>query len=62
MAKQLIFQAEARHRLKVGMDKMAQAVATTLGPKGRNIALDYLSNPTFCRLRPGLSTNSQDGP
>jgi chaperonin GroEL len=40
MAKQLIFRDEARHRLKAGMDKMAQAVATTLGPKGRNVALD----------------------
>ncbi|NJN93558.1 MAG: chaperonin GroEL [Anaerolineales bacterium] len=40
MAKQLIFRDEARHRLQAGMDKMAQAVAATLGPKGRNIALD----------------------
>ncbi|MBE7550275.1 MAG: chaperonin GroEL [Anaerolineales bacterium] len=40
MAKQLIFQDEARRHLKAGLDKMAQAVATTLGPKGRNVALD----------------------
>jgi len=40
MAKQLIFRDEARRRLKAGMDKMAQAVAITLGPKGRNVALD----------------------
>ncbi len=40
MAKQLIFHAEARRRLKAGIDKLAQAVAITLGPKGRNIALD----------------------
>jgi chaperonin GroEL len=38
--KQLIFQEDARRRLKVGMDTMAKAVATTLGPKGRNVALD----------------------
>jgi chaperonin GroEL len=40
MAKQLVFQEDARRRLKTGMDTMAQAVATTLGPKGRNVALD----------------------
>jgi len=40
MAKQLLFQDEARRQLKVGIDKVAQAVATTLGPKGRNVALD----------------------
>jgi len=39
-AKQLVFQDDARRRLKVGMDTMAKAVATTLGPKGRNVALD----------------------
>ena len=38
--KQLIFQDEARRRLKFGIDKTARAVATTLGPKGRNVALD----------------------
>ena len=40
MAKQLVFEEDARRRLKVGIDTMAQAVATTLGPKGRNVALD----------------------
>jgi chaperonin GroEL len=40
MAKQLVFQEDARRRLKIGIDTMAQAVATTLGPKGRNVALD----------------------
>jgi chaperonin GroEL len=40
MAKQLVFQEDARRRLKVGIDTMAMAVATTLGPKGRNVALD----------------------
>ena len=40
MAKQLLFQDEARRSLKVGIDKLARAVATTLGPKGRNVALD----------------------
>ncbi|UCC87496.1 MAG: chaperonin GroEL, partial [Anaerolineales bacterium] len=40
MAKQLVFEEDARRRLKVGIDTMAQAVSTTLGPKGRNVALD----------------------
>lgn len=40
MAKQLVFDDEARRQLKVGIDAVAQAVATTLGPKGRNVALD----------------------
>jgi len=40
MAKQLIFQEEARRKLKNGMDILANAVGTTLGPKGRNVALD----------------------
>jgi chaperonin GroEL len=40
MAKQLSFGEDARRRLKVGTDSLAQAVKTTLGPKGRNVALD----------------------
>src|SRR5690606_16868987 len=40
MAKQLKFSDEAHRRLKLGIDTLATAVATTLGPKGRNVALD----------------------
>lgn len=40
MVKQLIFQDEARRGLKAGLDKVTQAVAITLGPKGRNVTLD----------------------
>ncbi len=40
MAKQLVFGEEARRYLKSGVDAVANAVATTLGPKGRNVALD----------------------
>ncbi len=40
MAKQLLFKEEARRRLQAGVDKLANAVSTTLGPKGRNVALD----------------------
>ena len=40
MAKQLLFGEEARSSLKSGIDALANAVVTTLGPKGRNVALD----------------------
>ena len=40
MAKQLAFGEDARRRLKAGMDTLSDAVVTTLGPKGRNVALD----------------------
>ena len=40
MAKQLLYSEEARTKLKAGVNKLANAVATTLGPKGRNVALD----------------------
>jgi chaperonin GroEL len=40
MAKQLVFSDEARRNLKIGVDTLAEAVKATLGPKGRNVALD----------------------
>ena len=40
MAKQLVFSEDARRELKRGVDTLANAVKTTLGPKGRNVALD----------------------
>jgi co-chaperonin GroES (HSP10) len=40
MAKQLTFSEDARRSLKAGVDALANAVGTTLGPKGRNVALD----------------------
>ena len=40
MAKQIEFNEEARRALKRGVDMLANAVKTTLGPKGRNVALD----------------------
>lgn len=39
-AKQIIYGDEARKKLKIGVDAIARAVVTTLGPKGRNVALD----------------------
>jgi chaperonin GroEL len=48
MPKQLVFSADARRLLKNGMDVLASAVATTLGPKGRNVALDKkFGSPTI---------------
>ncbi|MGD0003846.1 MAG: chaperonin GroEL [Anaerolineaceae bacterium] len=47
-AKQLVFGDDARRRLKNGIDIVANAVATTLGPKGRNVALDRkFGSPTI---------------
>jgi chaperonin GroL len=40
MAKQIIFDEKARQALKRGVDKLAQAVVVTLGPKGSNVILD----------------------
>jgi len=40
MAKQLLFADAARAKLLSGVTKLAQAVVTTLGPRGRNVALD----------------------
>ncbi len=40
MAKEVIFGEEARRRMKVGIDKLADAVRITLGPRGRNVILD----------------------
>src|SRR2546422_7253412 len=40
MAKILKFNAEAREKLLKGINILTEAVATTLGPKGRNVALD----------------------
>lgn len=40
MAKQILFDTEARNKLKSGVDQLADAVKVTLGPKGRNVILD----------------------
>ena len=39
MAKQITFDSEARAKLKSGIDALANAVKTTLGPKGRNVVI-----------------------
>lgn len=40
MAKQIIYNTEAREELKKGVDALANAVKVTLGPKGRNVIID----------------------
>ena len=47
-AKQLVFSEEARRKLKNGMNVVANAVSATLGPKGRNVAVDRkFGSPTI---------------
>src|SRR5262245_34993830 len=43
MAKELRFGAEARDLLKAGVDQLAEAVKSTLGPKGRNVILEKIT-------------------
>ncbi|RMD57785.1 chaperonin GroEL, partial [Candidatus Woesearchaeota archaeon] len=45
MAKQLTFNENARHALLCGVDKVANTVKVTLGPKGRNVVLDRSGSP-----------------
>ena len=40
MAKEIVFEIDARDRLKKGVDALANAVKATLGPKGRNVVID----------------------
>ncbi len=49
-AKELVFDVEARARLKSGVDQLAKAVKVTLGPKGRNVVLDRkFGSPTVTK-------------
>ena len=58
MAKNIIFNTEAREQLRQGVNALADAVKVTLGPKGRNVVLDkstrslalLTSQKTVCRL------------
>ncbi len=48
MAKQLVFDETARRSLKRGVDRLAEAVKVTIGPKGRNVVLDKkFGSPTI---------------
>ena len=50
MAKQLLFDEEARRALLAGVEKLANAVKVTLGPKGRNVVIDKsFGSPTITK-------------
>ncbi len=50
MAKQIIYGEEARRALQRGVDKLANAVKVTLGPKGRNVVIDKkFGSPTITK-------------
>ena len=50
MAKRITFDADARNGLKSGVDKLAQAVKVTLGPRGRNVVLEKsFGSPTVTK-------------
>ena len=50
MAKQIIFDADARGALKRGVDQLADAVKVTLGPKGRNVIIEKkFGSPTVTK-------------
>ncbi len=52
-AKQLLFDEDARRRLKDGVDALADAVRVTLGPRGRNVILEKKFGPRAARPRSG---------
>jgi chaperonin GroEL len=50
MAKQLVYEEDARHKIKVGVSKLARAVKVTLGPTGRNVILQKsFGNPLITK-------------
>src|SRR5947208_12189211 len=49
-AKELLFNTDARARLKKGIDALAEAVKITLGPRGRNVVIDKrFGSPTITK-------------
>lgn len=49
MSKQIVFDEQARQAIKHGVDKLANAVKLTLGPRGRNVVLDKgFGSPQIC--------------
>ena len=54
--RELIFEADARHKLREGIDQLAEVVAVTLGPKGRNVGLQSSWGP------PGQQSSSPGSP
>ena len=47
MSKQIKFNEDARRALLMGIDKLADTVKVTLGPKGRNVVLDKKFGPQY---------------
>ena len=59
MAKQLIFDDEARRAILDGVEQLADAVKVTMGPKGRNVALDKkFGSPTITISRVGSAKSA----
>ena len=50
MAKTIDYDSTARNKLKAGVDKLANAVRVTLGPKGRNVVIEKkFGSPTITK-------------
>ena len=47
MAKEIVYDVDARERLREGADALANAVKVTLGPKGRNVVIDKKFGASF---------------
>ena len=47
MAKEILFDIDARKKMEAGVDKLADTVKVTIGPKGRNVVLDKINFPTL---------------
>jgi hypothetical protein len=56
MAKELRFGAEARGLLLAGVDQLAEAVNSTLGPKGRYVILEKITGSAVITNSPALMT------
>ena len=54
MAKQIIFDEQARKLLKEGIDQVADAVKVTLGPRGRNVVFDFGFGNPISKALPAL--------
>ena len=62
MAKQVIFSEEARKKVKTGIDKVANAVRVTMGPKGRNVLLGKTyGGPTITNDGVSIATGLASG-
>ena len=59
MAKEIKYGAEARAALEAGVNKLADTVRVTLGPKGRNVVLDKSFGAPLITKRSSLRTDSR---